>query len=158
MVLEKPLSDAFLTFRSAQRICAVPLGHVIETLRPLPVKPFSGSPEFVQGVSIIRGIPTVIVDLGRLLGQAREVAPARLVTVRVGDRQIGLAVEDVLGVQNLPRSLLHSLPPLLANSEPRFVECIGSLEAELLVILEAGRVLPPETWQALSGKEAAPCP
>jgi purine-binding chemotaxis protein CheW len=50
------------------RLCAVPLTHVIEIMRPLPVEPISDVPLFVQGVSIIRGIPTPVVDLGALLG------------------------------------------------------------------------------------------
>jgi chemotaxis signal transduction protein len=45
------------------RLCAVPLSHVIEIMRPLPVEPISSVPSFVQGISIIRGIPTPVVDL-----------------------------------------------------------------------------------------------
>jgi len=79
--------------------CAVPITHVIETMRPLPVEPISGVPSFVQGISIIRGIPTPVVDLGAILGTPGE-RPERFVTLRVGDRQVALSVNAVVGVRD----------------------------------------------------------
>jgi chemotaxis signal transduction protein len=40
------------------RLCAVPLTLIIEIMRPLSIEPISDVPSFVQGISIIRGIPT----------------------------------------------------------------------------------------------------
>src|SRR5205809_310773 len=48
--------------------CALPLMHVIETMRPLPIEPMACALSFVRGISIIRGAPTPVVDLGALLG------------------------------------------------------------------------------------------
>jgi purine-binding chemotaxis protein CheW len=64
-------SDAtrFILLQASSRICAIPLTHVVETMRPLPVRGFSGSPEFVAGIAIIRGRATAVVDLGKLLGE-----------------------------------------------------------------------------------------
>jgi len=155
---EKPVQNDFLMIRSASRICAVPLSNVVETMRPLPARRFAGSPEFVPGVSIIRGSPTVVVDLGRLLGEPGVSAPRRFVTLRLGDRRIALAVDDVLGVQALMDTERQELPPLLANSDARLVQSIGALDSEFLVFLQATRILPDETWQALVEREATPCP
>ena len=48
------------------RACAIPLDHVAETMRPLPIEPVAGTPGFVRGVSVIRGAPTPVVDqIGR---------------------------------------------------------------------------------------------
>ncbi len=49
------------------RACAFPLHHVAETMRPLPIEPVAGTPSFVRGVSVIRGMPTPVVDLKALL-------------------------------------------------------------------------------------------
>jgi chemotaxis signal transduction protein len=43
------------------RACAIPLHHVAETLRPLPIQSVAGMPNFVRGVSVIRGTPTPVV-------------------------------------------------------------------------------------------------
>lgn len=135
-------------------VCAVPLTHVIETMRPLPVEPISGVPSFVQGISIIRGIPTPVVDLGALLGTACEQA-GRFVTLRVGDRQVALSVDAVLGVRDLNTIMtIRELPPLLQKVSKDVVETIGTLDEQVLMILRAGWELPDEVWHALAAQEA----
>src|SRR6266849_5084477 len=129
-------------------VCAVPLEHVIETMRPLPVEPVSGVPSFVRGISIIRGIPTPIVDLGAVLGAPSEVAE-RFVTLRVGDRQVALSVNAVLGVRDLDTVMtLRELPPLLQKASEDVVETMGTLDKHVLMVLRAGWELPNDVWQA----------
>jgi purine-binding chemotaxis protein CheW len=59
-----------LLCRVRERLCALPLAHVVETMRPLPIEPLGGMPGFVQGIAIIRGAPVPVVDAGALLGSA----------------------------------------------------------------------------------------
>jgi purine-binding chemotaxis protein CheW len=135
------------------RLCAVPLTHVMEIMRPLPVEPISAVPSFVQGISIIRGIPTPVVDLGALLGMPNGVAD-RFVTLRLGDRQVALSVGSVLGVRELDASKIRELPPLLQGASKNVIEAMGTLDEQLLVVLRAGWELPDEVWQTLTEQEA----
>ncbi len=88
-------------FRVGACVCAIPVEHVAETMRPLPVERLAGLPPFVLGVSVVRGIPQPVVDAARMLDVA-TVAPGRFVALRVGARGVILAVEAVLGVRALP--------------------------------------------------------
>jgi len=134
-------------------VCAVPLTSVIETMRPLSVEPISGVPSFVQGISIIRGIPTPVVDLGVVLGSANERAE-RFVTLRVGDKQVALSVHAVLGVRDLDAIItIQKLPPLLQRASKDVLETIGTLDEQVLMVLRAGWALPDEVWQALAAQE-----
>lgn len=54
--------------RAQERLCAFPLESVIEVMRPLPIEPLPDVPAYVLGASLVRGLPTPIVDLGALLG------------------------------------------------------------------------------------------
>lgn len=130
-------------------VCAVPLAHIIETMRPLPVEPISGMPSFVQGISIIRGIPTPVVDLGAVLGSPSEDVE-RFVTLRVGDRQVALSVNNVLGVRDLGTfATIQELPPLLQRASKDVLETIGTLDEQVLMILRAGWELPDEVWNTV---------
>jgi purine-binding chemotaxis protein CheW len=80
-----------LVVRVQTRACAVSLTHVIEIMRPLPIEAIAGMPPFVLGVSIIRGTPTPVVDLGLILGAPGSGAE-RFVTLRLGQRQVALSV------------------------------------------------------------------
>jgi purine-binding chemotaxis protein CheW len=135
-------------------VCAVPLTHVIETMRPLPVEPISGVPSFVQGISIIRGIPTPVIDLGAVIGTPSERAE-RLVTLRVGERQVALSVNAVLGVRDLGGTVtIVELPALLQRASEDVIETIGTLDQQVLLVLREGWELPDEVWQALTAREA----
>ena len=71
------------------RTCAFPLQHVAETMRPLPIEPIAGTPGFVRGVSVIRGVPTPVVDLKALLENS-ENSPSygRFVALKLDDRRV----------------------------------------------------------------------
>lgn len=135
-------------------VCAVPLTHVVETMRPLPVERISGVPSFIQGISIIRGIPTPVIDLGAVVGTPNERAE-RLVTLRVGERQVALSVNGVLGVRDLGgTATIVELPPLLQRASEHVIETIGTLDQQVLLVLREGWELPDEVWKALTAQEA----
>lgn len=134
-------TDMWLVCRVRARRCALPLDRVIETMRPLPIEPMAGSPAFVRGLSVIRGVPLPVIDAALLLGEPAEHAE-RFVIVRVDDRQVALAVGQVLGVRDAARGSLHALPPLLGDTSAPAVAAVGLLDAQLLLVLGSARLLP----------------
>jgi purine-binding chemotaxis protein CheW len=149
-----PRQNRTLVIGVQGRLCALPLTHVMEIMRPLPVEPIPAVPSFVQGISLIRGIPTPVVDLGVLLGMSSGVAD-RFVTLRLGDRQVALSVDSVLGVRELDASRIPELPPLLQSASRDLIEAIGMLDEQLLLVLCAGWGLTDEMWQTLTAQEVA---
>src|SRR5437762_829083 len=98
----------FLLVAAGTLRCAIPLVHVVETMRPLAltaVAHLPGVPAHVMGMSAVRGTPLVVVDLAGLLGQP-GVQAARFVVVRAGERRIGLLVNAVLGIVAFPAHAL----------------------------------------------------
>jgi purine-binding chemotaxis protein CheW len=144
-----------LVVRARGVVCALALADVVETLRAVAVEPLAGAPRAVRGVSVIRGEPVPVVDLAALLGQSDGGRGGRLVTVRVGDRRVALAVEAVLGVQQLEESARVEMPPLLSRAAADAIDEIGTLDGRLLLVLRAARLVPPEVWQALAVHEAS---
>jgi purine-binding chemotaxis protein CheW len=142
---ERPQADLSLICRVGERLCALPLGHVVETMRPLPVEAIAGAPHFVLGLAVIRGVPVPVVDTAELLG-APATSVNRFVTVTVGERWVALAVSSVLGVREVATGSLHELPPLLHEASADVVAAIGRLDAELLLVLNATRLLPADAW------------
>jgi purine-binding chemotaxis protein CheW len=147
--------DLVLLVRSRSRICALPLVHVSEILRRLPVQPMPNGPAFVQGVSILRGEPVPVVDLGLLLGLPGDPAVRRLVSLRVGERRVALAVEEVLKVASGAAMARHDLPPLLRGAAEGTVRSIAVLDNQFLTVLEAARLVPDEVWDRLATAGAA---
>jgi purine-binding chemotaxis protein CheW len=133
--------------RAGDRLCALPVEHVIETMRPLPVERLRSAPPFVVGVAVIRGAAVPVVDAGHLVG-ARGAAATRYVTVRAGGRTVAVAVDEVVGVAAIPDGA--DLPPLVGALTADAVAHIGTHDADLMVVLEASRLVPDEVWAAVA--------
>ena len=136
----------YLVARSGERLVALPLASVSETMRPLAFSAIAGAPPFVKGLSLIRGTPTAVVDLGRLIGGESSERTTRFVTVVTGERSVALAVDAVLGIRDLPVGALGAAPPLLRDAAMDALEAVGRLDAELLVVLRASRLLVDRAW------------
>jgi purine-binding chemotaxis protein CheW len=139
--------DFALICRVVQQYCALPLQHVIETLRPLPATPLAGAPDYVLGLSVIRGAPVPVVDAARLLGAGpapSSHSPSRLVLLNTGTRRVALAVDAVVGVQALDSRSQQDLPPLLREAGDGAIESLGLLDAELMLVLQSAHLLPPQ--------------
>lgn len=139
-----------LLVRARAVLCAVPLSCVEETMRPLPVEPLTGAPPCVRGLSVIRGQPVPVVDLGALLRGDAAAQTTRFVTLRAAERRVALAVEAVLGVREPAPGLQTEMPPLLSQANPDAVEAVAALDSRLIVILRAARLLPEEAWNRLA--------
>jgi purine-binding chemotaxis protein CheW len=150
-------SDAFLLCRVGVRLCALPIEHVVETMRPLPTSALRGAPAFVAGVAIVRGQPVPVLDVSRLLESVASVSPPeRFVTVRVGTRCVVLSFDAVLGVRLLDEAApTDAMPPLLREVGAGVVSAIRALDAELLVVLESARAVPDAVWSALDASPRA---
>lgn len=118
-------------------------------MRPLPVAPIAGAPSFMPGLCVMRATPVPLVDVGALL---RETAPpcfTRFIAVRTGDRRVGLAVEGVHGIRELPADASSELPPLLGSGAD-LVESMATLDHELLLVLRTGVIVPDDVWPSVS--------
>lgn len=148
-------SNRMLLCHVGSRLCGFPIEHIAETMRPLPVESLAGMPPFVLGLALIRGAPTPVVDLGALLhGSERRTPVTRYVTVKSGTRRAALAVGAVVGVRAVPRSIESGLPPLFGDVRNDFVESIGTLDGDLLLVLASGKIVPPSVWAAVDAREA----
>lgn len=142
-----------LVCRVGDVLCALPLEHVEETMRPLPVAPIAGVPAFVRGLAVIRGIPIPVVDAASLLSGTPSVDPARFVTVKTGARHIALAIDAIVGVVDIPPGSVDELPPLFGNASSDAIAAIGELDANLLLVLSHTRLVPESLWAAIQSRD-----
>jgi purine-binding chemotaxis protein CheW len=145
-----------LLVRAGGWICALPITDVVETMRGLPLRPVAGAPRFIRGLSIIRGALLPVVSLAALLGAEEEASPrvGRLVTVRTGERQIALHVDEVIGAKYIDTSTLALTPPLLSEALPGPTERLGALDGQTLAMLSAARILSDDLFRSLIAQGA----
>lgn len=146
-------SNPILLCRSGPGLYALPLAHVRETMRALPLNPVPAMPDFLLGLAMIRGVAVPVLDCARLVGAAAPARVARFVTLALGERQLALAVDAVVGVRQLPAAEMKQIAPLLEGADPGLVQSIATLDAELLLVLRASRMVPETMWDALAARD-----
>ena len=132
--------------------CGLPIANVIEMMRPLPSRALANVPAFVTGVSRIRGMPTPVVDLGILL-LGKPGVGGRVVTLQIGDRQVGVAVDGVVGVVDVKAGDVGELAPLLKGAAENHLTGLGQLDRDLFMALHASRVIPEALWAELDSPQ-----
>jgi len=148
-----PGNVSVLIMRSGNRLCGLPAEQVLETMRPLPTDRVAAAPSFVRGLSVIRGGPTLVLDLARLLGE-EESDISRFVLVNMGDKRHGaLAVEKVLELRVIQGPQWEALPPLLGQAAAGVFDAIASLDSQLVLLLSAARFVTADAWETWAKPE-----
>ena len=122
------------------RRCAIPITHVVETMRPLPVTPVDDMPAFVRGVAVIRGVAVPVIDPGALLGTPAA-QPLRFVTLKVAGRLAAIVVDEVLGLDTFPADSIEARPTILSQSSAPMIESLARRDQELYLVLDAAWVV-----------------
>lgn len=152
--MEQASGEQAVLVQAGPHLCALPVGAVLETLRPLPLRPLAGAPAGVSGIAVVRGSPVPVIDLAMLVGGAPAASPAqRWVMVRCGARAAALAVDAVLGIRALPPGA--AIAPLVAGAAQGALAGLRIRDAELVLVLEASRLVPEGAFEALQ-RETVP--
>jgi purine-binding chemotaxis protein CheW len=160
-------------FRVGSLLCALPLDDVVETMRPLPVKPLAGTPPYVRGVTVVRGVPVPVVDLAVLLGEGPGVeeepdadeewdGAARFVTVRGGRGPAAVLTGPVVGIVDTAAITSDERGPAApdglaadaadGDGSVRPVAAVGVRGIEPILLLRGSGLVPEAAWTALAGE------
>lgn len=134
-----PTVPSWLLCRVRTSLCALPLAHVIEVMRPLPTTPIAHAAACVLGMCVMRGEAVAVIDAGRCLLNL-PCSPTRYVGLRVGAKRIALAVDGALGARVFSSEQTATLPPLLSDASATLA-AVGSLDRDLLLFLQSSRVV-----------------
>lgn len=144
---------AALVFRAGPLLCALRLDEVVETMRPLDTQPLAGTPPFVRGISVLRGVPTPVIDVARLLGGS-QTQPERYVAVRTERGAVALATGPVIGIRTVDANATGGHPALLGARSSQLVAGVATVGAEPLLLLQSMRAVPDEVWEAAAAAAA----
>ena len=137
------LEAEYVSFYVGNILLGIEITQVDEINRHLEITAVPHAPEIVDGVLNLRGEVVTVVDLRMVLGlPPLEINRAtRIVVVRSKGEQIGLRVDRVADVVQIPADMLDPVPPNLDSMDGRLFEGVYRLETELLIILNVDAAL-----------------
>ena len=139
---------------------AVPMANVLELQRLPRITPLPSVPEWLRGVTNLRGEVLSVVDLRSLLGMpaAETSSSQRLIVVRSLLEEIatGWIVDQVVGMRRLATNDMQPATTLTTGASARFVSGFVECDDQLISVLDVNRILSsPEMRQFEPGWQTA---
>lgn len=124
----------------------------IEILKVQEIKGFSkitlipNAPSFVRGVMNLRGTVVPVMDLRSRFSMAQKEYDqfTCIVVVNIGTRVVGLVVDTVSDVLNIPNDSISDPPDLVSAGESSCITGMGKLGERIVMLLDAGRLVGVE--------------
>ena len=156
-VVKPPLleSSQFLTFLLDQQEYGLELLKVQEIRGYVPVTPIPNVPAHFKGVMNLRGTVLPVVDL-RIRFHLPPVEYNKftvIVIVMAGDKMVGLLVDAVSDVLQVPREAMRAVPDFGTAVDTRFIDGMFQTQEHLAVLLNLDKLLCDA--DVLSGSDVA---
>ena len=124
------------------------------------VTPIPNTPDHILGVINLRGSVMPVVDLRSRFGLPRlEFGPTTVVIiVRVQDedkeRVVGMVVDAVSEVYNVPQNTIQPTPEFGPSVDTRFISGITTVEDKMVILLDIDKLLSIEDTRAMDAHMA----
>ena len=133
----------YVTFVIGEELYGVDVTRVQEIIGMTQITSVPNSAVFMRGVINLRGAVVPVVDLRSRFSMADKSYDffTVIIIVEVHSRLIGMIVDSVSDVVKLPLGSIQSTPSFNAKIETNFIEGIGQIDSNLVVILDVDKIL-----------------
>ncbi|WP_339282725.1 chemotaxis protein CheW [Oceanobacillus sp. FSL K6-3682] len=136
-------TDKHILFKLKEQTFAVHVQQIVSIERELSLTKVPRTPDFMMGVTEMRGIMTPIIDLRERLnlGGVEITDQTRTLVVQVDDMQIGMLVDQATEVKDIPSSLIKSAPKLVGEIKDTFLLGVATIDDELILLLDLEQII-----------------
>ena len=147
----------YLTFLLGGEMFAIAILNIKEIIEYGSLTEVPMMPGFIRGVINLRGSVVPVVDLSSRFGRSRTEVSRRtcivIIEVENGDEKhdIGVMVDSVSEVLEIPRSEIEPPPAFGAKIRVDFMQGMGKVAGKFVIILNANKVLSVDELSMLGG-------
>jgi purine-binding chemotaxis protein CheW len=147
---EDTVKNKFLAFRVGDENYGIEVCHVMEIVVVHKITEIPDMEDFVRGVINLRGqvIPVIDVRLRFQLEPRAYDDRTCIVVVNVNDSMVGMIVDSVTEVVDIPADRIDPPPAVSRSPASRFVLGVGHVGEGVRILLDAGKVLKDENGAA----------
>ncbi len=148
-----------VSFKLATEEYGVDISQVQEIIRLVEITHVPRAPRFMEGVINLRGQLIPIIDLRTRFGMMRIDATksTRIIVTEIGSKRVGIVVDSVSEVLNLPIENVEDAPEMIAGVGTEYIQGVGKMAERLIIMLDLTMVISGEEKQQLEqvGDQAA---
>ncbi|MBI4522672.1 MAG: purine-binding chemotaxis protein CheW [Deltaproteobacteria bacterium] len=141
----------YLTFTLGKEEYGVDILKVQEIKGYTAITPIPNTPPYIKGVMNLRGtiIPVVDLRLKLEMAEAEYNQFTVIIVVKVGTKVVGLVVDAVSDVLNIPKSDIQEPPDFGTQVDVQFINGMAKASEKMVVLLDIGKILGEEEQAAL---------
>ena len=145
-------SIQLVSFSVGNEKYGVHIEQVQEIIRMPGITHLPQTEDYIKGIINLRGNIIPIIDM-RTRFQMESVdysAVTRVIVLGIQDKLIGIVVDSVSKVLELAEKEIEEAPDIINGLSKEYIEGIGKIDDNLIIILEADKVLTAEEIKILS--------
>ncbi len=132
----------YVVFRVAQEKYGIPIEEVQEVIKSVDITRLPHMPDSVKGIIQLRERVIPIMSLRSHFGRSEaENDDKRIVIVNFAASFIGLEVDSVEEVLEIPAENIDALGASMNGSQRHYVDGIGKVDEELIILLKLDQLL-----------------
>jgi len=125
---------------------------VQEIQRYSEISPIPGAPSYVLGIINLRGTVISVLNTRERFGLGEQAVTddSRIVILEASNQIVGILVDSVAEVISIKASEVDVTPNVGNDETARFIDGVTNKDGELLILLDAEKILNAEEWKDLS--------
>lgn len=134
----------------------VSIHDVREIISNTQITPVPQAPNFVEGVINLRGQIIPVVDLRKRfsLEENKNKEETNVVIIEVDDNVLGLIVDSVSEVLNIPSDSINPPPALVANGiGAEYIKGIGQYNQKMIILIDLQKVFSAEELKSIADQD-----
>jgi purine-binding chemotaxis protein CheW len=142
----------YLTFTLGDEEYGIEIRNVTEIIGIQNITDLPDTPDFVKGVINLRGkvIPVIDVRLRFKLKEREYNDRTCIIVVNINNKSVGLIVDTVSEVIDIPKTNIEPAPRLNNKSGSRYIQGLGKVEDKVKILLDTRRLLFEEEMEQIS--------
>ena len=146
-----------VSFHLGSEEYGVDISQVQEIIRMVDITHVPRAPHFMEGVINLRGQLIPIIDLRTRFGMTRagHTKNTRIVVTEIAGKRVGIIVDSVSEVLNLPIENVEEAPEMIAGVGTEYISGVGKVNDRLIILLELQKVISTQEKQELETLDVA---
>ena len=149
---EDAQKDKYLTFQLATEEYGIEIQYVTEIIGIQKITQVPDMPDFVRGVINLRGRVIPGMDVRTRFHLERRDYDERtcIIVVNINETSIGLVVDEVREVVNIPEDQVAPPPRTKTDSKSSYIKGMGKIGDEVKIILDVEQLLQEKDVERLN--------
>jgi purine-binding chemotaxis protein CheW len=147
------MENQIVVFELGSELYGMDIAAVESIIKMQTITRLPHSPEFVEGVTNLRGKVLPVIDLRRRFGLPPQEfnKNSRIIVISVNRTEVGMIVDGVSEVLTVPDQAVEPAPAIATTVNSVFITGIAKIDERLVILLDLERVLSAQEQESLVG-------